>query len=203
MMVLYLKLFHMIIFPCQLVVCLCLLHPIMVGRMSVMLMVSLILTSAVMLLWWKVLGIWFGYSLTDLQLQDELLTCPNFLTDRRKSSLNPITTIAAINLSSGDVQGKTRENFITSTKLDLCLLLVMFTQVWCLFVRVSYIFSILKNQRCWSVAMTSMLFLALIKIKSGWHGLSGVIQTCPGINQNSGLAISLKAGKCHIFWTTY
>jgi hypothetical protein len=36
--------------PCQLVVHLCLLHPIMVRQMSVMLMVYLILTSTVMLL---------------------------------------------------------------------------------------------------------------------------------------------------------
>lgn len=45
----------MIILPCQLLVHLCLLHLIMVRRMSAMLMVYLILTLAVMLLWWKVL----------------------------------------------------------------------------------------------------------------------------------------------------
>jgi hypothetical protein len=27
--------------------------------------------------------------------------------------------------------------------------------------------------------------------------LNGVIQTCPGINQNFGLATFLKVGKCH------
>ena len=45
----------MIILPCQLLVHLCLLHLIMVRRMSAMLMVYLILTLAVMLLLWKVL----------------------------------------------------------------------------------------------------------------------------------------------------
>lgn len=141
-----------------------------------------------------------------------------FMSDHRKSSLNPITSIVAINLNDGNIQGNIFQSklyfayhiiyisighkIFLLPRLLICFDFVIYFQVsqyhFCIIFFFFFPFGSfgLKNQRNLLAAMISMPFHELIQKKREWHGLNGVTLTCLGTKQNSGLGIFLKMGKC-------